>query len=170
MLQAGDWLRQLDGTYVAVEQVENRTLPEGTVVYNFEVADNHTYYVSDESVLVHNKCDSAIKNARKRGVDKAWAKEVEAVKEGSSKYNWTRKEITELLSRGRIEGYDGCHIVDVQVNPSLAANPDNIIFLKHDVHINVVHGGKTQNLSHWSEIIKIMPQFEPQIRAIGGLF
>lgn len=169
MLQAGDWLKQLDDTYVAVEQVENRTLPEGIVVYNFEVADNHTYYVGDESVLVHNKCDSAIKNARRRGVEKAWAKEVNAVKEGNSKYNWTRKEIKELLSRGKVQGYDGCHIVDVQANPNLAANPENIIFLKRSVHVNVVHGGNTNNLSHWSEIIKIMPQFEPQIRAIGGL-
>lgn len=169
MLQAGDWLKQLDGTYVAVEQVEKCALAEGVVVYNFEVADNHTYYVGDESVLVHNKCDSAIKNARRQGVEKAWAKEVNAVKEGNSKYNWTRKEIKELLSRGKIKGYDGCHIVDVQANPNLAANPENIIFLKHDVHINVVHGGNTNNLSNWSEIIKIMPQFEPQIRAIGGL-
>lgn len=169
MLQAGDSLQQLDGTFVVVEQVVNRSLEKAIVVYNFEVADNHTYYVGDESVLVHNKCDSVIKNARRKGVEKAWAKEVKAVKEGNSKYNWTRKEIKELLSRGKVQGYDGCHIVDVQANPNLAANPENIIFLKRSVHVNVVHGGNTNNLSHWSEIIKIMPQFEEQILAIGGL-
>ena len=31
-------------------------LEEAITVYNFEVADYHTYYVGDEDVLVHNKC------------------------------------------------------------------------------------------------------------------
>ena len=31
-------------------------LEEAVEVYNFEVADYHTYYVGDGDVLVHNKC------------------------------------------------------------------------------------------------------------------
>ncbi|MCS3869425.1 hypothetical protein J3D55_002341 [Chryseobacterium ginsenosidimutans] len=35
-----------------------------TRVYNFEVEDNHNYYVSEKGILVHNNCEwaSAIKN------------------------------------------------------------------------------------------------------------
>lgn len=71
-------------------------MPESIVVYNFTVADNHTYFVGESGMLVHNKCNSALKNARNNGVKRAWEKEVRAVKEGNSKYNWTRKEIKEL--------------------------------------------------------------------------
>jgi len=144
---------------------------KGTPVYNFKVYDTHNYFVGSIGVLVHNKCDAEITNiqsARNKGVREAWKKEVEAVNKGTSKYNWTPKELEQLLTKGKVKGYDGCHIVDVQVNPSLAADPKNIIFLKHEVHINVVHGGNTHNLSRWGEIVKIMPQFKKQILAIGG--
>lgn len=168
-LHAGDFIKDIYGEYVEILQANRSLLKESIIVYNFTVADNHTYFVGKSGILVHNKCDSAIQNARNKGVRDAWTKEVEAVKNGNSKYNWTRKEIKELLTNGKVKGYDGCHIVDVQVNPKLASNPDNIIFLKHDIHINVVHGGKTQNLSHWGDIIKVMPQFRDQILAIGGM-
>lgn len=26
-------------------------------MYNFEVKDNHNYFVSDQAILVHNNCD-----------------------------------------------------------------------------------------------------------------
>ena len=35
--------------------------------YNFEVEDNHNYYVSDSCVLVHNECHHIISNKGKRG-------------------------------------------------------------------------------------------------------
>ena len=41
---------------VIIEKVEVETLTEAETTYNFEVADFHTYYVSDSKVLVHNKC------------------------------------------------------------------------------------------------------------------
>ena len=45
-----------DGSCAIIEtiEVENLSAPETT--YNFEVADYHTYYVSDSKVLVHNDC------------------------------------------------------------------------------------------------------------------
>ncbi|GEN74245.1 hypothetical protein CLA01_43170 [Chryseobacterium lathyri] len=32
-------------------------MDEKVKVYNFEVGDNHTYYVSEKGILVHNDCD-----------------------------------------------------------------------------------------------------------------
>ena len=58
LLQPGDVVRLKDGSNLYVDNVEVVELPEGeyAAVYNFEVSDFHTYYVSDFDVLVHNDC------------------------------------------------------------------------------------------------------------------
>ena len=55
-LRAGDRLQLVNGEYVTVEQVQHEILESPVKVYNFRVADNHTYYVGNdgEAVLVHN--------------------------------------------------------------------------------------------------------------------
>ena len=55
-LRAGDILVLQSGEYVIVEKVQHEILEAPITVYNFEVADFHTYYVSEENVLVHNMC------------------------------------------------------------------------------------------------------------------
>ena len=54
-LRAGDRLQLLNGEYVIVEQVQHEILESPIKVYNFEVEDFHTYFVSKYSILVHNK-------------------------------------------------------------------------------------------------------------------
>ncbi len=58
LLQPGDVVRLKDGSTQCVDNIEIVELPEGeyVAVYNFEVANFHTYFVSDYDVLVHNKC------------------------------------------------------------------------------------------------------------------
>ena len=55
-LRAGDQLRLLNGAYVVVEEIAHELLEAPVTVYNFEVADFHTYFVSGSAVLVHNSC------------------------------------------------------------------------------------------------------------------
>lgn len=57
--EAGDILRDKNGNAITIENVDIVPLPENqyTLVYNFEVADFHTYYVVDSYVLVHNSCE-----------------------------------------------------------------------------------------------------------------
>lgn len=55
-LVAGDKLRLYNGELLEVERVEVECLDEVIKVYNFEVEDWHTYYVSGSEVLVHNAC------------------------------------------------------------------------------------------------------------------
>lgn len=55
-LRAGDILVLQNGKYVTVEKVQHEILETPITVYNFEVADFHTYYVGKNSVLVHNTC------------------------------------------------------------------------------------------------------------------
>lgn len=53
-LRAGDRLQLLNGEYVIIEQVQHEILEAPVTVYNFEVEDYHTYYVSGSAILVHN--------------------------------------------------------------------------------------------------------------------
>ena len=56
-LRAGDQLTLADGTKAPIEKIRYEKLTEPVLVYNFEVADFHTYYVGNSQVLVHNKCN-----------------------------------------------------------------------------------------------------------------
>ena len=53
-LEVGDILTLADGTTAPVTYSYGEQLDEPVIVYNFEVSDFHTYYVTDTGVLVHN--------------------------------------------------------------------------------------------------------------------
>lgn len=55
-LRASDKVLLSDGSCGIIETIGVETLSTPATTYNFEVADFHTYYVSDNKVLVHNKC------------------------------------------------------------------------------------------------------------------
>ena len=55
-LRAGDILVLVNGKYVVVEKIQHEILETPVTVYNFQVEDYHTYYVTDAGVLVHNSC------------------------------------------------------------------------------------------------------------------
>ena len=46
----------LNGEYVVIEQVQHELLESPEITYNFEVEEYHTYYVGEQSLLVHNRC------------------------------------------------------------------------------------------------------------------
>jgi hypothetical protein len=52
-LKVGDRVLLSDGKEVAISGIRSYNV-EATKVYNFEVADNHTYFVGEDGVLVHN--------------------------------------------------------------------------------------------------------------------
>ncbi len=55
-LELGDEVLLYSGEVANVEKVEKEELDKAVKVYNFEVEDWHTYFVSGEDVLVHNTC------------------------------------------------------------------------------------------------------------------
>ena len=55
-LRAGDILVLINGEYVVVEKIQHEILETPVTVYNFQVEDYHTYYVTNAGVLVHNMC------------------------------------------------------------------------------------------------------------------
>ena len=53
-LSMGDEIMNVSGGSYPVECIELEEKQE--VVYNFQVEDYHTYYVGENSILVHNDC------------------------------------------------------------------------------------------------------------------
>ena len=79
---------------------------------------------------------------RTKAVRQAWKNErinVQAGGNGVSRH-WTALEKTELLSTGKIKGYQGHHMKSVRGYPQLASDPTNIQFLTRKEHL-AAHGG-----------------------------
>ena len=55
-LKVGQNVLIADGTCATIEEIQVQKLRTPETTYNFEVEDFHTYYVSGDKVLVHNKC------------------------------------------------------------------------------------------------------------------
>ena len=55
-LKAGDYVETASGELLRIDHVEKEYQNTPVTVYNFEVEDWHTYYVSGEEILVHNMC------------------------------------------------------------------------------------------------------------------
>ena len=80
-LKSSDKLLLSSGKRVIIEKIEVEKLETAETTYNFEVADFHTYYVSESEILTHNKCwewgkgdfdsvdDSLAYHAREHGIE-----------------------------------------------------------------------------------------------------
>jgi hypothetical protein len=55
-LEVGDKLLMSSGKIVKVSAIKQESLTKPVKVYNFEVEDWHTYFVSNSGILVHNTC------------------------------------------------------------------------------------------------------------------
>ena len=60
-----------DGSCGTIDSIGIEALLEPEVTYNFEVADYHTYYVSDSKVLVHNTCKGKLYKSQQEAHDAA---------------------------------------------------------------------------------------------------
>ena len=66
-LKISDKLLLSNGKTVIIDSIEIKTLATPETTYNFEVADFHTYYVTDSNILVHNMCNKEL-NAYKKEI------------------------------------------------------------------------------------------------------
>ncbi len=91
----------------------------------------------------------ALKSARNSAVRKAWKNELNDVMTGGSgiSRNWTDAEISELLLKGKVSGYQGHHMKSVKGYSTLAGDPNNIQFLTHQEHLRA-HNGNFKNITH----------------------
>ena len=95
------------------------------------------------------KIDSNYDMCRKKGVNTAYAYEKhDILTGGSGSTGWNKQQQEELLTKGKVRGYEGHHINNVANHPEQQVNPDNIKFYPdRKTHLNEGHGGDFHNPS-----------------------
>ncbi len=100
-LKVGDKLSLYSGKPASVDKIFVEKLEEPVKVYNFEVEDWHTYFVSGLQVLVHNTCAQEI---------------------GGKITGYTRHGINQAIGRDGGLGVAPSAILDTVKNPLLVVN------------------------------------------------
>ncbi len=119
-LRAGDILVLVNGEYVVVEKVQHEILEAPVTVYNLQVEDYHTYYVTNAGVLVHNKCtlDEVLEGAkdttRSHGNTTNYEKSGD-YSQATSDFNYlnqgSAKAISTAYGNGWVGTYNGSNLV-----------------------------------------------------------
>ncbi|XP_024943143.1 teneurin-m isoform X4 [Cephus cinctus] len=72
-----------------------------------------------------------LKHAHKRAVERAWEIEKQLVMAGfQGRGDWSKEEKDELISHGKVDGYEGVDIHSVHRYPQLADDPGNVAFTR----------------------------------------
>ena len=137
-LRAGDVLVNVNGKKVIVEQVQHEILDSPVKVYNFEVADNHTYFVGNgDGMAVHN--DTCYKGINKK-TNKPYIGRTNnisrRIKQHAKSKKYPRdlvdveylpielsKEDAKILEQALIEANDGVNALDNAINGLSDKNP-----------------------------------------------
>ena len=91
-LKEGDEVYLIDGSTAFVTGAELERFTEPVTVYNLEVADLHTYFVGDTSILVHNQYDE-----NGNPLSRKQQKQMEDLRNGTDVSVSTVNEARELL-------------------------------------------------------------------------
>ncbi len=101
-MEEGDTLTLADGRSATVTGVTFESKP--AIVYNMEVADFHTYYVGEDSVLVHNTTGCILEGgsaADNAATECEGESEVVDVKLSRKKYPESAQHIEEAIKEGQ---------------------------------------------------------------------
>lgn len=102
-LSVGDQVLLSDGTYKYIEEIEESKFDSLIEVYNFEVKDNHNYYVGSSSILVHNDCgDLQVLK------DKLISDNI-----GTEAYDKGIRELNSLINTGKIDATNADDFIDL---------------------------------------------------------
>ena len=96
-----------DGSCAVIDGilVEELSTPETT--YNFEVEDYHTYYVTEDKVLVHNRCANVVDDGFEEWLNKGAADNsvYKGVQDGEKVYTGiTKQSLEKRLYQHRYSG------------------------------------------------------------------
>nr|XP_006632818.2 PREDICTED: teneurin-1 isoform X1 [Lepisosteus oculatus]XP_015206937.1 PREDICTED: teneurin-1 isoform X1 [Lepisosteus oculatus]XP_015206938.1 PREDICTED: teneurin-1 isoform X1 [Lepisosteus oculatus] len=87
---------------------------------------NIRYGATVEEEKVH-----VLEMARQRAVEQAWTREQKRLQEGEEGIRaWTEGEKQQLLTTGRVPGYDGYFVLSVEQNLELSDSANNIHFMR----------------------------------------
>ena len=158
-LKHGDVLFLKSGEQTKVNYIYSEQCKKPVKVYNFEVEDFHTYFVGENGILVHNTC--SVSTQRRKAVKEAWKQERKMVATtGRGSRKWNSKQKVQLLTRGKVRGYQGHHIKSVNSYPSKAGNWRNIQFLTRKEHLRAHWGNwRYQSRSRYFPGIRYQRKF-----------
>ncbi|XP_061736850.1 teneurin-3 isoform X1 [Nerophis ophidion] len=72
-----------------------------------------------------------LEHARQRALASAWTREQQRVRDGEEGVRlWTEGEKRQLLSSGKVAGYDGYYVLSIEQYPQLADSANNLQFLR----------------------------------------
>ena len=124
-LKVGDKVRLEDGTTGIVEKAKHAALDNPVTVYNFEVEDFHTYYVSEQKVLVHNTCAATAKNTQ---VVKSSNQTLKGTSINSKNIRFSQSSVNdakEIIESMTQKGWDGYPIDVVRMTDGKLTTLDN---------------------------------------------
>lgn len=81
---------------------------------------------------------------RRKAVANAWKNEKSFVKDGKGTRDWNQKEQREIISKGKVKGYQGHHMKSVDGHITRAGDANNIQFLTRSEHL-AAHNGNFRN-------------------------
>ena len=124
-LETDDKLLFSNGEYGIINHIEVELLAEPQTTYNFEVEDFHTYYVGENEILVHNRCDKEWGKERQR----YWKEQAEKYKNSineknisnSGKYKLSKDNINRMRNGNAPIGLDNKpvnlhHVVGIETD------------------------------------------------------
>ncbi|WP_415839686.1 polymorphic toxin-type HINT domain-containing protein [Paenibacillus tarimensis] len=111
-LQAGDKLQQSNGDTLTIAKISIVKHDELVKVYNFTVADFHTYYVSDLGIWVHNTgCDiiSPFDLVGRQTKDEMTGNKIKKIAKNMKQNGWDGEPIKVYVVKGKTIIVDGHH-------------------------------------------------------------
>lgn len=187
-LKIGYELLDINNNLVIIDDVRFISHNIPITVYNFTVENDHTYYVGDDSILVHNSCDG-FRNARNNAGKQAKAAALDDIIAGRNYKKWglnpSNADDLEIIKY--VQKYkkfppncEFAHAVDVNVIKqvfldgkityeqavSFISNPNNGMLTNHNFHYLKIHGGDYTNASNISVILKCRPSIGPTVEMI----
>lgn len=82
---------------------------------------------------------------RQKAVADAWEREQELVLQGKGTRDWSVGQQIELITTGKVRGFEGQHMLNVSDHPELAGDERNIQFLTFEEHFYGAHDGNWKN-------------------------
>uniref|UniRef100_A0A8C9W8A3 Teneurin-3 n=1 Tax=Scleropages formosus TaxID=113540 RepID=A0A8C9W8A3_SCLFO len=123
----------------ALENGVNVTVSQSTTVVNGRTRRFADVELQHGALVLHVRYGMTLdeekarvlEQARQRALAAAWAREQQRVRDGEEGARlWTEGEKRQLLSSGKVLGYDGYYVLSIEQYPELADSANNIQFLK----------------------------------------
>ncbi len=142
-LKEGMTLRLSDRRIETITSVSLASLTQSEATYNLEIENQHTYFVGQHHVLVHNPYPVSPQYPPATAVGENFQFNFDT----SPGYDASRSAgVARARAAGLVQpGEFGHHINSVQSNPNLAAEPSNIRAMPNQAAHLEAHGGNWRN-------------------------